>query len=92
MYVVHVKYLQEEKIGMKKTLAIILMVLCMFSVFAQGQTEAPAAPAPAQTAPAETPAPPGLSACPPGSRFPVLETQKPPGSPAHGRFESVPCG
>ena len=49
MYVVHVKYLQEEKIGMKKTLAIILMVLCMFSVFAQGQTEAPAAPAPAQT-------------------------------------------
>ena len=57
MYVVHVKYLQEEKIGMKKTLAIILMVLCMFSVFAQGQTEAPAAPAPAQTAPAETPAP-----------------------------------
>ena len=27
MYVVHVKYLQEEKIGMKKTLAIVLVVL-----------------------------------------------------------------
>lgn len=35
---------------MKKSLAIVLMVLCAFSVFAQGQTET----APATTAPVET--------------------------------------
>ena len=32
MYVVHVKYLQEEKIGMKKTLAIVLVVGFQFLV------------------------------------------------------------
>ncbi len=37
---------------MKKSLAIVLMVLCAFSVFAQGQTET----APTTTAPVETPA------------------------------------
>ena len=41
---------------MKKTLAIVLMVLCAFSVFAQGQTEAPA-PAPAPATTETTPAP-----------------------------------
>ena len=45
---------------MKKTLAIVLMVLCTFSVFAQGQTETTPAVKPSTTTtttPAQTEAP-----------------------------------